>query len=159
MCQARSWAPGTQRWTGRTSLLSWWFVSCFFLSLHSFILRITEWLLRARHWVGYWECKNTNVSLLKGKQTNDSTFTFTLWLRCLRVLCIHTWCTLEEGAEGKGIPPALRQYTVNSGEEKPLHFTYRSTYRCLSFSVFDHLYLRLQVSLYSQQNTWCSSAE
>lgn len=95
MCQARSWAPGTQRWTGQTSLLSWWFVSCFFLSLRSFILRITEWLLHARHWVGYWECKNINVSPLKGKQTNDSTFTFTLWLDawefCASTLGVQLW--------------------------------------------------------------------
>ena len=71
----------------------------------------------------------------------------------------HLVYSHEEGAEGKGTPPALRQYTVNSGEEKPLYFTSRSTYRYLSFSVFDLLCLRLQVSLYSQQNTWCSSAE
>lgn len=71
----------------------------------------------------------------------------------------HMVSSHEEGAEEKGTSPALRQYTVNSGEEKPLYCTSGSTYHYLSFSVFDHLYLRLQVSLYSQQSTRCLSAE
>lgn len=63
-----------------------------------------------------------------------------------------------EDAEEKGSAPALRQYTVYS-EEKPQYPTSRSLYRYLNFSLFDPLYLRLQVSLYSQQSTWCPSAE
>ena len=65
----------------------------------------------------------------------------------------------EEDTEEKGSSPALRWYTVYSGEEKPQYRTSRSIYRYLNFSLFDHLYLRLQVSLYSQQSTWCPSAK
>lgn len=74
-------------------------------------------------------------------------------------MCPHVALSDEEDAEEKGSAPALRQYTVYSGEEKPQYPTSRSLYRYLNFSLFGPLYLRLQVSLYSQQSTWCPSAE